>query len=208
LHQRTVGSGEKLRAYREGERPHSVGEAVWSPAKRARRGEGRARGDHLVERRLQCGCSPCRAREAGKKRKLPFSFIFPFLSFPCFCREMEAYYRRLGADAFNVEVKRIDDQRGKGCFAKTQFEDHDVVFRDRALACLQSRKQTAADDTGFPSFFLLQRFFGWAAPHWSSSASGAALPRYPRPVATCEQCHRYHAHLCQGVHTCCRRSAQ
>jgi hypothetical protein len=87
--------------------------------------------------------------EQGKLKKNNFPSIFLLFFFPSSSR-MEAYYRRLGADTFNVEVKCIDDQRGKGCFATAQFEDHDVVFRDRALACLQSRKQAAeSNDTGW-----------------------------------------------------------
>jgi hypothetical protein len=93
------------------------------------------------------------------------------------------YSRTLGADRFGVVVRHIDDQHGKGCFAVAGFEERAVVFRDRSLACLQSRKQTPPPP---------------APPAGSSSGSGDVKPdscgyphhHYGRPVATCERCYR------------------
>jgi hypothetical protein len=111
------------------------------------------------------------------------------------------YYRALGL-GFGVEVKHIDEHQGKGCFAVSSFEERAVVFRDCSLACLQSRKQTALrEGTAIPSSLSsVSQACDTATevqplpPPFGPKAAGCCA-EYPRPVATCEHCHRCAAAL-------------
>ncbi len=100
---------------------------------------------------------------------------------------LNAYYQPL-INNFRVQVRLIDNSKGKGLFASSAFSKRSILFQDKPLACLQSRKQVN---------YWNDRQNAQAVRRESEVTSSSKqlhllhAGNYPRPIASCERCCRF-----------------